>query len=364
MTDMLPAPTTAPARRPGDLSSGRLEEFGAEMDALRAEVLDRLGAEDAAYVRRVIALQRRLELTGRLTLLAGSLPPAWVAGTALLATAKILENMEIAHNVLHGQWDWMRDPTIHSSTWEWDNACPSSQWRHSHNEVHHVWTNVEGRDRDLGYGVVRLTTEEEWRPSTLPQPIYAALLALFFQWGVAVHDVEVHRLFGPDPEAAEAARARLAEAARKAARQVLKDYVAFPLLAGPSFLPVLTGNLAANAVRNVWAFTVIFCGHFPAGVERFTVEEVEGETRGAWYARQVLGSANISGGRLMHLLTGNLDHQIEHHLFPDLPSNRYAELAPRVRDACERAGLPYRTGSLAKQFGSVVAKIVRHALPG
>ena len=73
------------------------------------------------------------------------------------------------------------------------------------------------------------------------------------------------------------------------------------------------------------------CGHFPEGVETFERRSIEGETRGEWYLRQMLGSANISGSKAMHFMTGNLSHQIEHHLFPDLPSNRYAEIAPQVQ---------------------------------
>ena len=96
----------------------------------------------------------------------------------------------------------------------------------------------------------------------------------------------------------------------------------------------LYGTLTANAVRNVWAHAVIFCGHFPEGTDTFTEEMVEGETRGDWYVRQMIGSANISGSKFMHLMTGNLSHQIEHHLFPDIPSNRYAEVAPKVREIC------------------------------
>ena len=108
----------------------------------------------------------------------------------------------------------------------------------------------------------------------------------------------------------------------------------------------LYGTLTANAVRNVWAHAVIFCGHFPDGTDTFTEEMVEGETRGDWYVRQMIGSANISGSKFMHLMTGNLSHQIEHHLFPDLPSNRYAEVAPKVQEICKRYGLPYTTGPL------------------
>ena len=351
-----------PGPGPSGLTAEEMADFGAEMDRLRQEILDSLGEADAAYIRRVIDTQRRLEAAGRLALFAGILPPAWVAGTVMLATAKILENMEIGHNVMHGQWDWMRDPEIHSTTWEWDNTCPSSQWKHTHNQTHHVWTNVLYKDRDVGYGLLRITRDQRWHPVYLAQPIYAAVLGMLFQWGVALHDVEVDQLLNGRADAA-VSRERLKEVGRKAGRQVLKDYVAFPLLAGPFFLPVLAGNMAANLARNVWSFTVIFCGHFPGKVPTFTAADVVEEDRDGWYVRQVLGSANISGGPLMDLMTGNLSYQIEHHLFPDLPSNRYAEIAPRVRESCERHGLPYVTGSLPRQFGSVIARLFKMAIP-
>ncbi len=145
--------------------------------------------------------------------------------------------------------------------------------------------------------------------------------------------------------------------------QTLKDYVLFPLLSGPSFPFVLAGNATANLTRNLWAFTIIFCGHFPDGTEQFTEEEAENETRGEWYYRQLLGSANLTGGKLFHVLAGNLSFQIEHHLFPDLPARRYAEIAEQVREISERYGIPYNTGPLHRQFGSVVRKIVKLALP-
>jgi fatty acid desaturase len=222
---------------------------------------------------------------------------------------------------------------------------------------------VLGKDRDIGYGILRMSEEQPWRKRDIGNPVYATLLALLFQWGVAAHDLEVERI-----EAGEITlddkRDILRAVWEKGRRQVLKDYVVFPLLAGPGAPFVLAGNATANLTRNLWSFMIIFCGHFPAGVEEFTEEEVESETRGGWYVRQMLGSANLTGGRLFHLLSGNLSHQIEHHLFPDIPAHRYGEIAVQVRDICERYGLPYNTGPLHKQFGSVVKKIVRLALPG
>jgi len=344
-----------------------LEQLAAELDAVRDRTLASLGQDDAEYIRRVIRWQRTLDAGGRAALLAGILPPAWLAGVAMLSTAKILENMEIGHNVLHGQWDWMRDPEIHSTTWEWDHACPSSQWKHSHNFIHHRWTNVDGMDRDIGYGAIRIDPNSEWHLRHLAQPVVFVTLALMFDIGISLHDNEAIYAQNPLKTDLEAAQPKLSESWDKVRRQAAKDFVYFPLLASPLGLPsvvaALWGTLAANVIRNLWTFGVIFCGHFPDNVRIFSQEEVVEETPGGWYYRQVLGSANFTGRPLSHLMTGHLDHQIEHHLFPDLPSNRYPEIAPEVQKICERHGIAYNTGSFAKQFGTVVRKVLRLSLP-
>jgi len=340
-----------------------IKEIGRELDQIRDEVIASRGEDDARYIRRVIGVQRGLEAGGRMLLFASVLPPAWLAGTAALAVSKILENMEIGHNVLHGQWDWMRDPEIHSTIWEWDSASPAKMWKHSHNFLHHTYTNVLGKDRDIGYSLLRVSPQQAWHPVYLAQPLYNAVLAAFFEWGIAIYDVELERVWRGEKRWQEALP-QLGDVLRKSGRQILKDYVAFPLLAGPAFLPTLLGNAVANLTRNIWAHTIIFCGHFPAGTEVFTEEQLEDETRGQWYVRQLLGSANIDGGPLLHIMSGNLSHQIEHHLFPDLPSNRYAEIAPRVRDLCRRFNLPYNAGPLRRQVASVWSRVCRLALPG
>ncbi|GAB2456110.1 fatty acid desaturase family protein [Streptomyces incanus] len=345
------------------LAPPEADDFGRELDRIRAEVLEDLGAEDARYIRTLVTVHRSLEAGGRAALAVSLLPPAWLAGTAMLTTAKVLENMELGHNILHGQWDWMRDPAIHSTTWEWDFPTPAAAWKHTHNDLHHTWTNVVGRDRDLGYVAMRMSEDQPWHPVHLLQPLYGGpLLAPVFEWAIALYDLEPEAVV-QGRRSVRAFLSDLAGMARKAARQFTKDYVLFPLLAGPSALPCLLGNLTANTARNIWAHTVIFCGHFPAGAESFAEDEIEGESRGEWYVRQALGSANIDGGPLLHILTGNLSHQIEHHLFPDLPSNRYAEIAPRVRELCEKFGIPYTTGPLLRQYASTWARIWRMALP-
>ena len=346
------------------LSTEDIEEIGRRLDDIRADIVASRGASDAAYIRRVIDVQRKLELSSRALLLFSLFPPAWLVGTAALSVAKILENMEIGHNVMHGQWDWMRDPKIHSTTWEWDNASPSEQWKHSHNELHHTYTNVIGRDNDLGYGIMRVDEDQRWHPVYLGQPLWNFVNACFFEYGIAAYDLELGKnLPSRRRRRSPEFKARVRQALKKIRGQVTKDYVAHPLLSGPSALHTLGANATANLVRNLWTHSVIMCGHFPEGVETFERRSIEGETRGEWYLRQMLGSANISGGEAMHIMTGNLSYQIEHHLYPDLPSNRYQEIAPRVRAIFNEYGLTYTTGPLPQQVASAWSKVIRLSLP-
>jgi fatty acid desaturase len=344
------------------LTAADIAQLGAELDAIRESVISSRGERDSSYIRKVIANQRRLELGSRALLLFSLFPPAWVAGTVGLSVAKIVDNMEIGHNVMHGQWDWMRDPQIHSTTWEWDNASPAKAWKHSHNEIHHTWTNVLGKDLDIGYGVLRMDEEQRWSKVYLGQPLYNVILALGFEYFIAAQDLEIGRYLKGKKDKAQF-KAERSLVLTKIRKQMQKDYLLHPLLSGPSFVPTLLANATANLVRNIWTHSVIFCGHFPAEVQVFEKTTIDDETRGDWYIRQMMGSCNISGGPVLHLMSGNLSFQIEHHLFPDLPSNRYHEIAPQVQALCERYAIPYVTGPLPKQVGSAWAKVIRLAAP-
>jgi linoleoyl-CoA desaturase len=345
------------------LSAEQIEAIGKEFDAIHEEVYGDLGERDAKYVRSMIELHRRLALGGRVVLLFSKRKPAWIVGTTMLSVAKILENMEIGHNVMHGQWDWMNDPAIHSTTWDWDSASTAEAWKHSHNYIHHTYTNIRGKDRDLGYEIMRIDPHQRWNPLYLGQPFYNLILAALFEWGVAAHDLDAEAVRKGDKSMKEVKR-ELKGMAVKARRQIVKDYIAWPALSGRSWKSTLKANVTANVVRNAWAYAIIFCGHFPDQTYTFTQEETKDETRGGHYVRQLLGAANIEGGAFFHVMSGNLGFQVEHHLYPDMPSSRYAEIAPRVRDICERYGLPYNTGPFLKQLGMVQRTILRLALPG
>jgi fatty acid desaturase len=346
------------------LTDEQLEAIGKEFDELHDEVAGDLGEVDARYIRSAITLQRRLAAASRAVLVFSRYKPAWLVGTVGLSIAKILENMEIGHNVMHGQWDWMNDPNIHSSTWDWDTASPAAAWKHSHNYVHHTFTNVIGKDKDVGYEIMRIDARQSWHPAYLMQPIYNVVLMALFEWGVALHDLDFEAIRQGRKDKKQLWD-ELKAIGVKARRQITKDYVVYPALSGrKGFKSTLLADVVANIVRNVWSHAIIFCGHFPDQTFMFTEEEVQNESRGAWYVRQLIGAANIDGSPLFHVMSGNLSLQVEHHLYPDMPSSRYQQIAPRVKEICERYGLPYNTGPLRKQWGTVQRTIVRLALPG
>ncbi len=344
------------------LSPAELEQFGAEIEAIRQKHLADIGERDVKYITKIEKAVRYSEIAGRGLLMAGVFPPAFVLGAVTLGVSKILENMELGHNVMHGQYDFMQNKRLMGQTYEWDTWCTAENWRYSHNYRHHTYTNVLGEDHDIGYGVLRLFPEQKWEPRFLANVPLMATLAVFFENLLALQTLELEKLRTGERTVAEVGE-RAKPIVKKAARQVLKDYVFFPLLAGPFFLPVLAGNFVANIIRNLWSFTIIFCGHFTADSEVFDKSVIENETQAHWYLRQLKGSSNLTGGPIFHILSGNLSHQIEHHLFPEVPAHRYAEMSVEVQEICKRYGQHYNKASIVKQFSTVVGRAFKYSLP-
>jgi NADPH-dependent stearoyl-CoA 9-desaturase len=349
-------------KRYAHLTDEDVEALARELDTIRTDIEESRGERDARYIRRAIQLQRALAAGGRAVLFASRNKAAWGVGTTMLGIAKIIENMELGHNIIHGQWDWMNDPEIHSTEWEWDTTSPSEHWKKSHNFIHHKYTNVVGLDDDIGYGIMRLTRDQRWERWMIFNPVINLTLGTLFEWGVAAHGLETTKFRKGEKSKGEVLK-DLKIIGKKVGKQVGKDYVVFPALAGRNWKHTMAANAVANLIRNYWSYMVIFCGHFPDGAEKFTKQEFEDESQSEWYLRQMLGSANFHAGPLMAFMSGNLCYQIEHHLFPDLPSNRYAEISERVQALCDKYDLPYTTGSLGRQYMQSFLTIAKLALP-
>lgn len=357
-------------RPPGTFESEeqRLESFGQALDALRREVEQQLGAADARHIKRVGAASQGFALLGRGLLYVSIEPVGFSLGTAALWVHKALELMEIGHPALHGCYDDLPGAErFYSEGFVWKAPVDEESWRKHHNVKHHQYTNIEGLDPDLDFAALRLSSRIPYRLAHALQPL--SNLFTFFGFGSALNlhvtgmlDIYLQkgdRLVLPDTEPGTLRKAHRVFLS-KALRYYGKEYVLYPLLAGPFFAKVLLGNLLSEVARDVYAGAIIYCGHvgandYPRGTKA--------ASRAEWYAMQVEGSRDVEVPGLVSVLCGALDKQIEHHLFPRLPPNRLREIAPRVRAICRAHGVHYRSDSWPRTLSSVFRELTRLSSP-
>ena len=346
------------------LSAEQVAEFGQQVERIRREIMDSIGEQDAQYIYKIRNFVRYSEIASRgLLMFGGWMPPVWLLGTGLLGLSKIVENMELGHNVMHGQFDWLNDPSLNGAAYDWDTISTGDDWKYTHNYIHHTYTNIVGKDHDVGYGLLRISDLQKWEPRFLLNLPLTLQLMLFFEWYVGLQNLHLEDAIIYKSKTWAQVWQDSAKFRQKASRQIAKDYLFFPLIAGPNAVAVLTGNVVANLLRNVWASAVIFNGHFTEDTETFEQDNTEHETRAEWYLRQIRGSSNFTGTSALHILSGNLSHQIEHHLFPDMPANRYAEAAVQIRALCGEYGIHYNEASFFKQSLSVWLRVAQYSLP-
>lgn len=346
------------------LSAEQVAEFGQQVERIRREIMDSIGEQDAQYIYKIRNFVRYSEIASRgLLMFGGWMPPVWLLGTGLLGLSKIVENMELGHNVMHGQFDWLNDPSLNGAAYDWDTMSTGDDWKYTHNYIHHTYTNIVGKDHDVGYGLMRISDLQKWEPRFLLNLPLTLQLMLFFEWYVGLQNLHLEDAIIYKSKTWAQVWQDSAKFRQKASRQIAKDYLFFPLIAGPNAVAVLSGNVVANLLRNVWASAVIFNGHFTEDTETFEQDNTEHETRAEWYLRQIRGSSNFTGTSALHILSGNLSHQIEHHLFPDMPANRYAEAAVQIRALCGEYGIHYNEASFFKQSLSVWLRVAQYSLP-
>ena len=346
------------------LSAEQVAEFGQQVERIRREIMDSIGEQDAQYIYKIRNFVRYSEIASRgLLMFGGWMPPVWLLGTGLLGLSKIVENMELGHNVMHGQFDWLNDPSLNGAAYDWDTMSTGDDWKYTHNYIHHTYTNIVGKDHDVGYGLLRISDLQKWEPRFLLNLPLTLQLMLFFEWYVGLQNLHLEDAIIYKSKTWAQVWQDSAKFRQKASRQIAKDYLFFPLIAGPNAVAVLSGNVVANLLRNVWASAVIFNGHFTEDTETFEQDNTEHETRAEWYLRQIRGSSNFTGTSALHILSGNLSHQIEHHLFPDMPANRYAEAAVQIRALCGEYGIHYNEASFLKQSLSMWLRVAQYSLP-
>ena len=339
--------------------------FADDLDAIRRRVEAEIGPDDLAYIERVDRFSSAMEVVGRVLIHVSMDPVTFTAGVGALWLHKQLQATEVGHTALHGAFDKIEGADRYQSkTYRWATPIDEESWRYVHNVRHHQYTNVAGKDPDIHFGPIRLNDHTPWAPEHRSQVRRAYLLMANFAFGINMQYTGLGEALldgngrgGYDfieDNTRETRRTAWKKALRKFAPYYGKEYVLFPLLAGPMFWKVLLGNWLTEVMRDVYSAATIFVGHVGEDVADYE-EGTKAHSRGEWYKMQVEATHNYEVPLPVSILCGALDRQIEHHLFPKLPTNRLREIAPKVRAVCEAHGVTYRTAS----WGSRLRKVFR-----
>jgi NADPH-dependent stearoyl-CoA 9-desaturase len=353
----------------------RLRHFAAEIDELRARVEAEIGAEDLDYIKNVQRFSRGMEVLGRGLLHFSVGPVGFFSGVGALWLHKQLQAIEIGHTVLHGTFDKIEGAeAFRSKTFTWGAPIHEESWSYAHNVRHHQYTNITGRDPDIRFGVIRWNEQTPYDPERHRFHIPALVLVtthLAFMVNLQhtglgdfllKKDMNPEQLDFSKERTPEVFRAGLRKALRKALPYYAREYVLYPMLAGPMFWKVMLGNYMSELGRDIYSSLSLYCGHYGDDVPDYA-EGTRAGSRHHWYAMQVESSCNFEVPLPLTILCGTLNRQIEHHLFPRFPTNRLRQIAPEVREICERHGMPYRTESWTGRLRKVFGRLARLSRP-
>lgn len=360
----------AKRKTPNTVMEPHLVEFGKEIEAILHKVEADLGDKDHQHIAHICKLSRIMEGTGRTLIHFSFEPLTFSAGVLALYVHKQLETTEIGHMALHGVYDRPGMPkNLQGKSFRWKFPVDEESWRYAHNARHHPFTNVEGKDPDIHFGIVRLTRETPHRWFHYAQlPVLTFIILPNFSNAINTHVIGLLDVYlgnglssGTD-FLKDRSWKSIAAAHRKAFRKWVpyyaENYVFYPMLAGPFFWKVMLGNYMADKMRDVYTGMTILCGHVAGEVKSYESSSTPTH-RGQWYKMQIEAAQNFSVSRPLSLLCGALDYQIEHHLFPRLPPNRLREVSQDVQACCERYGVRYNKASwpttLKKVFGQIAA---------
>jgi fatty acid desaturase len=346
----------------------RLASFARALDVIRDEMDSALGEADSAHIRRIGRLSAALEIVGRSLIHFSFEPVAFGMGVAALSGHKSLELMEIGHMALHGCYDKLEGTErYHMKQFRWKAPIDEASWRVGHNIRHHQYTNIEGRDPDLDFGLLRLSARVPFRRVHLLQPVTNLLSWLGFATAINMHVTGLIDVYSgrrdataPSDLKPETVRVQKRRFTSKLLRYYTREYVFFPLLAGPFFMKTLLGNALSEMIRDVQAASIIYCGHVGA---KDYAPGTHAKGRPQWYQMQVEAARNVQVSYPVSVLCGGLDRQIEHHLFPRLPPNRLREIAPRVKAICEEHGVQYLEASWPVTLRAVLHELRRVSSP-
>lgn len=370
----MPSTTTAVVEK-SDLDATLVKELQSLYNETRAKV----GESDLAHIRNVTAYGKAIDAR-RLELLRSGGPGAYRRAAVLEMLYRLLQFSELGHNILHGTYDHLADNgEYHADRYMWDFNVDTDKWKVMHHEGHHPYTNILGKDHDLGYSVVRGQAAQDWFGHHAVQVAIVGAVAPFFAQVAPFIVANCARLIEGKPFWS---RETLRTPVRIAWSDTVRRLVTEPMSTGRNFLPAMLANHVGGAAGYASVLFLVAIEHHAGEMEVFP-DPGPDETHDEYYRRQIRGSRNFLRSRKLdaklerilaeevrfenrpdfRIFYGGLDTHVEHHLFPDLPPNRQREIAPQVKEIVLRHGLPYHETPIGESAAALLKAITGLSIP-
>lgn len=219
-------------------------------------------------------------------------------------------------------------------------------WQVQHNVLHHTYTNIHGHDEDLEAGrIMRFTQKAEWRRFHKFQHYYSVFLygLLTFNWAITTDFLQMKRYLKRKLSYGEAKSSKILWTTLIITKVIyFSVWLVIPMILGITWWKVLLGFLVMHYTAGVILSVVFQLAHVVEDISYPEPNDI-GEMENTWAIHQLFTTANFAPKNwLVNYYTGGLNHQVEHHLFPNISHIHYDKISKIVKETAHEFELPYQ----------------------
>lgn len=352
-----------------------------DITTLYAETKAKMGEEDLKHIRNVAAYSKAIKKRSEELIKNSESLQAWSRGVALGALHTLLEFSELGHNIMHGSYDHLPNAgEFHSERWVWDFVTDPREWSVMHHQNHHPFTNIVGKDHDLGYSFLRSLAGQNWYAHHSVQLlIYTLLMSTPSYYFTLYTATSAARTEGRKIFSKETFSKSFSLIQGHFAKKFIQDPLSVPK---QKFIPTFVGNYLTTTLGYGYLLHILFLEHHANPLELYT-DTGTNETQEEYFIRQIKSTTNFIPYQFLdnyfrkilkeevdfknppdfNVFYGGLDTHLEHHLFPDLPCNRQREVRNDVQRICEKYNLPYHNYPMIDLIKSIPLDLLKNTLP-
>ncbi|MFK5974450.1 MAG: acyl-CoA desaturase [Flavobacteriaceae bacterium] len=254
--------------------------------------------------------------------------------------------MNVMHDGNHGSY----------STKKWVNSLMGGSiyilagnvynWQVQHNVLHHTYTNIQGHDEDLDAGrILRFSKHTKWRKYHRFQHFYSILLygLLTFNWAITTDFQQMYRYTKRKLSYGEFPNPVVNWSKMVIFKLIyLTIWVILPLIIlDIAWWKLLIGFFVMHYVAGVILSVVFQLAHVIDQADTPLPDE-DGNIKNTWVVHQLFTTVNFgTKNRIVNWFTGGLNHQVEHHIFPNISHVHYTKISKIVKQTAKEFNLPY-----------------------